>query len=131
MSAAHQKGSSAAGFLARLVRAWNGFWFKPGDPTTLGLIRLFCGFTVFYIHLAYSYDLQEFFGKDAWISAETVDDYRHNSPDLAPISRWDDLVLLKAENREEQEYINKWGINPRQAYSFVQYRWSIWYHVND
>ena len=33
---------------------WTEFWFAPGDPTTLGFIRIVTGLLILYLHLAYS-----------------------------------------------------------------------------
>ena len=30
-------------------RAWDRFWFRPSDPTTIGLIRLCTGLVVVYV----------------------------------------------------------------------------------
>ena len=54
--------------LLECIRAWNRFWFTPRDPTLLGLVRIFGGLVALYTVVAYSYDLQEFFGKDAWFN---------------------------------------------------------------
>ena len=48
---------------------WVGFWFPASDPTTLGFIRITTGLLVLYIHLAYSLDLQQFFGSTGWYAA--------------------------------------------------------------
>lgn len=54
----------------RMLRAWNGFWFTPADPTVLGLIRLCCGLITLYTVMAYSFSLDDFFGEHAWWSLE-------------------------------------------------------------
>ena len=48
---------------------WAGFWFPAADPTTLGFIRISTGLLVLYVHLSYSVDLQQFFGKHSWYSS--------------------------------------------------------------
>jgi hypothetical protein len=48
-------------------RAWDRFWFRPSDPTTIGLIRLCTGLVVVYVHLMYTFDLLSYVGKDAWL----------------------------------------------------------------
>lgn len=68
--------STARPFLQR----WKDFWFAPGDPTTLGFIRIFTGLLVLYTHLAYSLDLQEFFGKYGWYGTQYIDRERHEFP---------------------------------------------------
>jgi hypothetical protein len=59
---------------------WKEFWFTPGDPTTLGFIRIVTGLLILYIHLAYSLDLQAFFGRYGWYGAAYVERERHEYP---------------------------------------------------
>ena len=59
---------------------WKNFWFPKSDPTTLGFIRLTTGLLVLYIHIAYSVDLQAFFGKQAWYASTFIDRERHEGP---------------------------------------------------
>src|SRR5262249_6236708 len=59
---------------------WKDFWFHPADPTTLGFMRICTGLLVLYIHLAYSLDLQAFFGKHGWSALSFIDRERHESP---------------------------------------------------
>jgi hypothetical protein len=131
MIAAQQGEGSPVHSLYLLARAWNRFWFSPADPTTLGLIRLCCGLLVFYVHLAYSHDLQALFGPDAWLDAGTINDFRTEAPVIAPPSGWDDILPLRPQTMEELLYMNKWGANPRQAVATGHHLWSIWFHVTD
>jgi hypothetical protein len=62
---------------------WKDFWFSTADPTTLGFIRICTGLLVLYIHLAYSLDLQAFFGKHGWYAASFIDRERKESPSFA------------------------------------------------
>jgi Vitamin K-dependent gamma-carboxylase len=59
---------------------WKDFWFRPADPTTLGFIRITTGLLVLYTYLAYSLDLQAFFGKHGWYAAAYIDRERHETP---------------------------------------------------
>ena len=88
MKAASLSDAASAGLVARVARAVNRFFFAPADPTTLGMIRLAAGFLTLYVHLAYCVDLQEFFGKDAWLSLKTANLQREGSPWVAPPSEW-------------------------------------------
>jgi hypothetical protein len=121
----------------RSVRAWNHFWFKPGDPTVLGLIRIWCGLATLYVHFAYCADLQDFFGKDAWLNLQVADDYRQEAPWLAPSWGWDDkapALSLPADPTEKErvlQYAQKWGLDPRLVSSQGNAYWSIWFHVTD
>jgi hypothetical protein len=52
--------------LPRWLRGWERFWFTPGDPTVLGLIRIAGGLVIFYTLFVYSFTLQEAVGENAW-----------------------------------------------------------------
>jgi Vitamin K-dependent gamma-carboxylase len=80
---------SSQGILGRAVTAWNNFFFKPGDPTTLGLMRLIAGTVVIYVHLAYTPDLTSFFGPKGWADDKLVDDLRRDYPVIMLPSEWD------------------------------------------
>jgi hypothetical protein len=64
----------------RILDSWNRFWFTPGNPTVLGLIRICCGLITLYTALAYSLDLQEFFGAESWWSLDFANRVRRERP---------------------------------------------------
>ncbi|HET6576551.1 MAG TPA: hypothetical protein VFG68_23335 [Fimbriiglobus sp.] len=68
---------------------WRDFWFAPSDPTTLGFIRIVTGCLVLYVHLAYSFDLQSFFGPHGWYGLEYVNRERRELPHVVPPLTWD------------------------------------------
>jgi hypothetical protein len=68
-------------FFGSVLREWNQFWFTPGDPTLLGLIRLCTGLIALYTILAYTIDLQDFHGTNAWYTLED----RHKSIQESPV----------------------------------------------
>jgi hypothetical protein len=70
-------------------RRWLDFWFAPGDPTTLGFIRVVTGCLALYVHLAYCFDLQSFFGPRGWYGREYIDRERRELPHIAPPLTWD------------------------------------------
>lgn len=75
-----------------LGQRWLSFWFAPLEPTTLGFIRIVTGLLVLYTHLAYCYDLTNFFGKEAWYNLESIDRERKEMPSLlTSFWSWDDL----------------------------------------
>jgi hypothetical protein len=115
----------------RLVRAWSRFWFTPADPTPLGLIRLCGGLVVFYIHLAYSYDLLRFQGPGAWIDRQMMNEFRYDAPVVGPTSGWEDPGPIAPQTAEEEQFMKTWGVNPRQAVTRGHHLWSVWYHVTD
>jgi hypothetical protein len=76
-------------------RGWADFWFRPADPTTFGFIRVCTGLLVLYVHLAYSVDLQAFFGKHGWYSADMVNRERREAPTyVTPFADWNDQVVF-------------------------------------
>jgi hypothetical protein len=116
---------------------WDRFWFTPADPTTLGLIRIFCGLVVVYVHLAYIPDLQEFFGAGAWFDLRLADAHRQEMPWVAPGAGWAEPPVAKplpedvAERMRTVQYIQRWGIDPRVATGKGTIGWSVWYHLTD
>src|SRR5207245_4200553 len=67
--------------------------FAPGDPTTLGFIRIVTGLLILYSYLAYSLDLQAFFGRFGWYGTEYVERERHEYPwHYTSFTNWDDSV---------------------------------------
>ena len=74
-----------------LMQRWREFWFAPGDPTTLGFMRIITGLLVFYTHLAYSLDLQEFFGRFGWYGTEYIERERKEFPwHITSFWNWDE-----------------------------------------
>ncbi len=55
-----------------LTAGWNRFWFTPGDPATLCLIRILAGAMLLYTHLVWTIGLEDFFFDGGWISAEAA-----------------------------------------------------------
>jgi len=131
MTSVQHNQNSPISSIRALAGAWNRFWFSPADPTTLGLVRLCCGLLVFYVHLAYSPDLQTLFGPDAWLDSQTINEFRKEAPVVAPPSGWEHVLPLRPQTAEEQLYVNKWGINPRQTVATGHHLWSIWFYVTD
>jgi predicted DCC family thiol-disulfide oxidoreductase YuxK len=59
-----------AAYLSELARtaiqAWNTFFFRPSDPTPLGLMRVCVGLLVLWSMAVYGIDLADFFGSAGW-----------------------------------------------------------------
>lgn len=114
------------------LSGWNRFWFTPADPTTLSLIRVIAGVTIFLVHVAYCFDLQELFGRDSWVNTDLVNSVRLEMPVAGPPLGWqfeprktpEQLGQIKVD-----EYVQKWGVHPALAETQGQYSWSIWFHV--
>jgi hypothetical protein len=133
MSDAHKKLAATPPIAVQICEAWNRFWFSRSDPTTLGLIRLCCGFLVLYVHLAYTYDLQAFFGRDGWVNLEVLDEFRKIGPVGGVPFGWDEQAPADVHDLkpDELEFAQKWGPLPSQVVSRGHYWWSIWFHVTD
>ncbi len=67
-----------------------GFFFAPADPTTMAFVRVVVGCLVVYTHLAYSFDLSNFFGKDAWFSHAHIERERKEMPHFVAPPGWED-----------------------------------------
>jgi hypothetical protein len=76
-------------------QGWSDFWFRGADPTTLAFIRICTGLLVLYVHLAYTVDLQAFFGKHGWYKLDAVNKEREEMPAYtAPWRDWDETLKL-------------------------------------
>lgn len=79
ISISNRASKSCHSFARSTVDGWNRFWFVPSDPATLALIRIAAGLMLFYTHFVWSFRLEEFFGRHAWLSVEYVR-YFHGNP---------------------------------------------------
>ncbi len=52
--------------------AWDKFWFSPGDPTALGVMRWLVGGMLLYTHVVWGINLEAFFGPNGWSSPEAL-----------------------------------------------------------
>jgi hypothetical protein len=124
--------------VAAAMTGWNRFWFTPADPTPLGVMRIFCGLVTFYVILAYSVDLQEIFGKDAWISHAAMEEIRRDQPWVTRTFTWEvfeqpkPFTGTKEQYEAYKEYKRRWAnADPRKAISKGYPLWSVWFHVTD
>ncbi len=105
------------------ARAVDRFFFRPADPTSLGLMRIAAGIVVLYVHLVYSIGLADYFGPYAWAVNKAwtdkpgesgfTDFTRHGNPIQTPGSNWKDGW------ESDGEIIRGNSM------------WSIYYHVED
>jgi Vitamin K-dependent gamma-carboxylase len=116
-------------FLVSAWKAWDRFWFKPADPTTLGLMRLIFGFSMLYVYALYSFDLQALVGPNAWFDLALAQEFRKEAPTGGPAQTWDPQAPATLLTEEMQAYRVRWGAPEEQIQSKGQYKWSIWYHV--
>lgn len=72
-----------------VVGGWNRFFFRPADPTPLGLIRLLLGALLLWNYGVAGLDLAAFFGSTSWAEPEAVRYVRDTfSPDSTAWSLW-------------------------------------------
>jgi hypothetical protein len=124
--------------IRRIWDRWCDFWFRPDDPTLLGCIRVLTGMIAFYVVLAYSVDLQEILGRDAWLDHESIEAYRKEAPVFARSNTWTEgprtmppTGASEREYLEQQSYIDRWGVHPKLTLAKGQPIWSVWFHVTD
>jgi hypothetical protein len=58
---------------------WRGFWFKPADPTPLGVMRILFGAMLLYTHIVWGLNLRGFFGADGWQPESLVRSVQNSS----------------------------------------------------
>lgn len=63
---------ATADWMLTFARGWQAFWFAPGDPSLLGLLRILTGTMLVYTHAVWGLALADFFGPDGWLQAEAV-----------------------------------------------------------
>lgn len=97
----------------RAVRAWNDFFFKPSDPTTLGLMRICAGIFVLYVHLAHTPDLYHFFGPNGWADQQLADTLRKEFATPHVPWSWNDQqgynIVPPMERRVRQAFLLNWA----------------------
>jgi hypothetical protein len=102
------------GGLRGVWRAWNRFWFRPADPLPLGVIRVFTGIVILYLHLIYSLDLQSLVSRDGW----------SNLRDDGP------MHYLRYEV-EFKDVSGNWADYEGAKYAQGQAFWSVYFHITD
>ncbi len=108
---------------------WRDFWFAPGDPTTLGFIRVVAGILIVYLHLSYTFDLYGFFGKYGWYGQEYVNRDRHEYPSQAmPLNdTWDDVPAaadvpeFPHRKKAVVDFINRLPADPARRADALRY----------
>jgi hypothetical protein len=80
---------SLAEALGSLGRGLRDFWFAPGDPTTLGFVRISTGLVLLYVLLVSGPLLSSFYAPDGWIDAEASDTLRKDFPWNYPEPAWE------------------------------------------
>jgi hypothetical protein len=68
------------------------FFFTPNDPTTLGFMRIMAGLMMLYTHAAYSPDLKEFFGPEAWWDHQQSNSQRRTAPYVPTPLGWTEFI---------------------------------------
>jgi len=75
-----------------LKNGWARFWFTPGDPSMLGLMRIVVGTLALYTFIVFSLDLRTFFGPHAFWDLKGVDLERKNFPYVVQPHSWEELT---------------------------------------
>lgn len=98
---------------SRAARAWNNFFFKPSDPTTLGLMRICAGIFTLYVHLAHTPDLYHFFGPTGWADQELATALRKEYATPHVSWTWTDQqaynIVPPMERRVRQAFLLSWA----------------------
>ncbi len=152
-------GAGRPGRLAGLAAAWERFWFTPGDPTVLAVVRICTGLIVVFTMFTYTLDLQEMVGTDAWFDLTTSQEWYREAAQPPVFLGWA-APFQPPANPEQEEYMKEYqkefremppGPQPKsaaEARSFIEFRhkwgvdarlvsvrgqpaWSIWFHVTD
>lgn len=97
--------------LSSMVNGWNRFWFSKADPLPLGVIRLFTGLVILYVHLIYSLDLISMVSPDGWLDRAATDYVRKESPFYGMPKNWTQM--------------------PTEPYAKGMPVWSVFFHIDD
>jgi hypothetical protein len=79
--------------------AWERFWFAPGSPTNLGLMRLLTGLLVLYIHVGYAVGLTGYVGPTAWVGNDVMTWLRQDNPQWVPSWGWDNQPVQRGKGQ--------------------------------
>ncbi|MCS7167415.1 MAG: HTTM domain-containing protein [Gemmatales bacterium] len=55
-----------------LGRGWDHFWFAPGDPTAIAVVRILTGTILVYIHLVTLSIVLDLIGAHAWVDLQAI-----------------------------------------------------------
>ncbi len=105
------KTTTLRGVMGQAWQRWCQFWVKPGDTTTMAMLRIITGALCFYVHLIYSFDLFSFFGKDAWYDLQTANRVRLEEPNRYPSFDWDHQHLYDSTVMPESTAMRKIIVN--------------------
>ena len=108
---AGDRAESLPGGLAGIAAIWERFWFRRADPLPLGVIRVFAGLVILYVHLIYSLDLVSMVGPEGWLNKPAIDYWRN------------DVVFTKSPQ--------DWSLYSEEVMAQGQPVWSVYYHLTD
>jgi len=80
-------------YVSELGQAWDRFWFTPGRPQTLCLIRICAGLMLVYTHLVWTIELPTFFAADGVFSDSYRATFDGESPFIWSHFNWSDSPL--------------------------------------
>jgi uncharacterized membrane protein YphA (DoxX/SURF4 family) len=123
---------------------WLNFWFAPGDPIVLGLVRILCGISLVYVMICTTPLLWNFYGPNGWYDLKTADLVRKETPLINPSLTWEEgpkpgeqMPILRPDVPEPEgakllEYRRVWGFpSPRYASTEGFPYFSLWFHLTD
>jgi hypothetical protein len=104
------------------------FFFWPTDPTGLGFMRIMAGLILIYVHAAYTPDLVEFFGPNAWWDHEAGNRQRRETGSRATPLGWrlgeptlrnlDDVIQRR---QAEVDWLRSLPLDPTERKARVRY----------
>jgi hypothetical protein len=110
----------------RFAAGWDRFFFHSADPTTLGMMRICCGLIAAYTLVAFSWDLQNFFGEHAFVSLQERNEWRRHYPqNMSTLDTWENPDPI------HDDYEDRWGMPRNWTHAQGMPIWSIWFHVTD
>src|SRR5205823_1577881 len=84
---------------------------SKADPLPLGVIRIFTGIVILYVHLIYSLDLLAMVPPDGWLDRSATDYLRYEYPYYGTQKNW-------------TQY-------PDQPFAKGMVLWSVYFHIDD
>jgi hypothetical protein len=81
-SPAAGQGTAPRGWLHEWAAAWDAFWFTPGDPLPLAVIRICTGLLLTWSAFVWHRDTEAFFGASGWLAPDDV--WRMSDPRALP-----------------------------------------------
>ncbi|MBY0228748.1 MAG: hypothetical protein K2W96_05655 [Gemmataceae bacterium] len=115
-------GSGIASAFAAFGRGWDRFWFAPGDPYALGVLRLGAGGVLLWMLVATTPLLPALYGPDAWVDHRTANLIRKEQPYIPPVATWKPQEM---QTERDQPVYRPWVGRPQDSRDYTE-RWKWW-----